>query len=394
MSSQIRKYTFLNISIALFFLASPIESIPIFKGFSIVKVSALLVIVGWTTQMFKCRRSAMINSFVIMAVYATASIIWSIDRNETVNQVFMFLWPSIIVGTAIFNSVREKDDIYLYLKFFVVGCVIAAVAVLMFRDATLAAAQYAGQDRLTAFGQDQNTLAFLLCIGFTIVLDFFRKTTATLPKYMSVGLLFVFVIVILSTGSRTGLVLTFLVFVLYFISSGNVRNFLLMISLVILLAPVVYKYIPEGIWERFSQTNDLVESGNFSERGYIWSAGLSAFKEENILLGVGYSNFSTMLRSHFGWQMASHNTYLSYLVDLGCVGLLFFLSILVRMSKIVMKIYKQHNDVYIFAYLIPFLIVMFVLETEYKRWLFMFGVIFECYYRMNKINVTQVQGKK
>ena len=317
-----------------------------------------------------------------MATYATASIIWSIERSGTVNQVVMFLWPSIIVSMAMSYSVRKIDDIYLYLKFFIIGCIIAAISTLMFRDATLAVAEYAGQDRLTAFGQDQNTLAFLLCIGCTIVLDCFKKTTKSLQKYVSMGLLFVFVLVILSTGSRTGLILTFLVFLLYFISSGSIKNFLLVITLVIVLAPFVYNYIPDSIWDRFLQTNDLVESGNFSDRGDTWSAGLSAFKDENFLFGVGYSNFSTMLHKHFGWQMASHNTYLSYLVDFGYIGLFFFLYILFIMSKIVMKIYKQHKDVYIFAYLIPFLIVMFVLETENKRWIFMFGVLFECYYRM------------
>lgn len=382
MSLQIMKYTFLNIAVALFFLASPIESISVFENFSIAKLSALFVILGWATQGFKSNHSTIIKSYVAMATYATASIIWSIERSGTVNQVVMFLWPSIIVSMAMSYSVRKIDDIYLYLKSFIIGCIIAAISTLMFRDATLAVAEYAGQDRLTAFGQDQNTLAFLLCIGCTIVLDCFKKTTKSLQKYVSMGLLFVFVLVILSTGSRTGLILTFLVFLLYFISSGSIKNFLLVITLVIVLAPFVYNYIPDSIWDRFLQTNDLVESGNFSDRGDTWSAGLSAFKDENFLFGVGYSNFSTMLHKHFGWQMASHNTYLSYLVDFGYIGLFFFLYILFIMSKIVMKIYKQHKDVYIFAYLIPFLIVMFVLETENKRWIFMFGVLFECYYRM------------
>lgn len=378
-----KKYTFLNIAIALFFLASPIESISIFEGFSIAKLSALFVVIGWATQGFKRRYSTMINSFVVMALYATASIIWSIDRSGTTNQVIMFLWPSIIVSMAMFYSIRKNEDIYLYLSFFIIGCVIAAISTLMFRDATLAAAEYAGQDRLTAFGQDQNTLAFLLCIGFTIVLNFFRKNNKSLQKYISVGMLFVFVIVILSTGSRTGLILTFLVFSLYLISSGSFKNILLMITLVIVLAPLVYNYIPESIWERFLQTNDLVESGNFSERGDIWSAGLLAFKDENFLFGVGYSNFSTMLHNHFGWQMASHNTYLSYLIDFGYCGFFFFIFILIRMTKIVIRIYTKSKDIYIFAYLLPFLIVMFVLETEYKRWIFMYGVLFESYYKLN-----------
>jgi len=383
MNLQIRKYTFLNIAIALFFLASPIESISIFEGFSIAKLSALIVVIGWANQRFKHRSSIMINSFIAMAIYATTSIIWSIDKDETTNQVFMFLWPSIVVSIAMFYSIKKNEDIYLYFISFIIGCIIAAVTTLMFRDVALATAEFAGQERLTAFEQDQNTLAFLLCIGFTIVLDFFRQSSKSLLKYLSIVLLLIFIVVILSTGSRTGLILTFLVFAFYFISCGNLKNLMLVIFLVIILSPVIYNYIPEGIWERFSETNDLVENGNFSERGDIWSAGLKAFKEENFVLGVGYFNFSTMLRQHFGWQMASHNTYLSYLIDFGYCGFFFFIFILIRMTKIVIRIYTKSKDIYIFAYLLPFLIVMFVLETEYKRWIFMYGVLFESYYRLN-----------
>lgn len=383
MFSQIRKYTFLNIAIALFFLASPIESISVVENFSIAKLSSLIVAVAWAAHRFKYKRSKMINSFVAMGLYATASIVWSIDRSVSLSQVLMFLWPSIIVSIAMYSSIEKNSDIYLYFKFYIFGCIIAAVTTLMFREATLAAAAYEGQERLTAFGQDQNTLAFLLCVGFTIVLDCFRRNLSPLLRYFCLALLLLFLVVILSTGSRTGLLLTFLVFALYFVSSGSFKNFLLIIVLAVFLAPVIYNYIPEGIWDRFSQTNDLVESGNFSDRGDIWSSGLRAFKDENFVLGVGYSNFSTMLQKHFGWSMASHNTYLSYLVDLGCVGFLFFLSILLRMGKIVTNMYKQHKDVYVYAYFIPFLAMMFSLETEYKRWIFMIGVILESYYRLN-----------
>lgn len=378
-----RSYSFLNYAIALFFLATPIESIAVFEGFSIAKLSALVVFVGWTLKGFKTSRSVMIRSFIVLALYASMTTIWSIDRTNTSNQLIKFLWPSIIVAIAMNYSIKCNEDIFLYLKAYIVGCLISTVATFLFRETTLAAAEYASQERLTAFGQDQNTLAFLLCTGFTIVLDFFRKTRNGKLKYLSIALLLLLVVVILSTGSRTGLILTAFVFGLYFMSSGSLKNFVLMILLVLLLSPVIYKYIPESIWDRFLETNDLVESGNFSDRGRIWSSGLSALATENYVLGVGYSNFSTMLRNHFGWQMASHNTYLSYLSDLGIVGFLIFLSVIYRMFIIVRKIYKVKKDIYVYAYIIPFLVVMFVLETEYKRWLFIFGVMLEAYFRLN-----------
>ena len=380
---QNNKYNVLNYAIAIFFLASPIESIALFEGFSIAKLSAIIVLFGWATQGFKTAKSIMVRGFIFLAIYASLSIIWSIDRLNTTNQVLMFLWPSIIVAIAMNYSIRYNKDIYLYLTSYIIGCLIATVNTLMFRDQALAVAEIAGQERLTAFGQDQNTLAFLLCVGSTICLDFFRKSNKVLLKYLCLTLIVSFVLVILSTGSRTGLILTAFVFCLYFLSSGSFKNFMLMILLVILLFPVIYNYIPETIWDRFMETSELMESGNFSDRGNIWEAGLSALSNENFVLGVGYSNFSTMLRNHFGWQMASHNTYLSYVSDLGIIGFLLFLRILYVMFKIIRKIFAIDKDIYVFAYIIPFFVVMFTLETEYKRWLFIFGVMIEAYYRLN-----------
>lgn len=377
------KYNVLNYAIALFFLASPIESIALFEGFSIAKFSAMGVFFGWFTQRFQTSKSIIIKDFIVLALYASLSILWSIDRQNTTTHVFMFLWPSIIVAIAMNHSIKDNKDIYLYLTSYLVGCLISIIATFMFRDQALADAKFAGQERLTAFGQDQNTLAFLLCVGFTICLDFFRKTHNAKLKYPCIALIISFIVVILSTGSRTGLVLTTFVLCLYLLSCGSFKNFMLIILLIILLSPIIYKYIPESIWDRFLQTSELMENGNFSDRGDIWESGLSALSYENYILGVGYSNFSIMLRHHFGWQMASHNTYLSYISDLGIIGFLIFLRILYVMFKIIRRIFIIEKDIYVFAYIIPFFVVMFTLETEYKRWLFIYGVMIESYYRLN-----------
>ena len=392
MLKSVKKYSFLNIAIAIFFVATSIESIAIFEGFSIVKLSSLLVLIGWFFQGFRFCLSSMLKLFVALAILATCSILWAIDSINTTNQVFSFLWPSVIVAVAMNSSIRSIKDIKLYLFSFVLGALIATSATFVFREATLAAAEYAGEERLSAFGQDQNTLAYLLCVAVTIVLDFFRQTSNTLLKIISICLLLAFIIAILSTGSRTGLIVTMFVIILFMMSNSSIKTWVTVVLLIFLLAPVVYNYIPESTWERFSETDDLVSSGNFSERGYIWSSGIQAFSSENIMLGVGYSNFSTMLNQHFGWQMASHNTYLSYLVDLGFIGLILFLIIIGKMLLITRSIMKSKGDLYIYAYIIPFLVVMFVLETEYKRWIFILGVLLESYLRMQKTASMERKG--
>lgn len=376
------KYTFLNIAIALFFMATSIESIAIFEGFSIVKLSSLIVFIGWALQGFSIRLSSILKWFVALAALATFSILWAIDSANTIGQVFRFLWPSIIVAFAMNSSIKSMRDIQLYLAAFVLGAIIATSATFLFREATLSMAEYASEERLSAFGQDQNTLAYLLSVAVTITLDFFRRTSRVLLKAICIAMMLAFVIAILSTGSRTGVIVTAIVFMLFMLSTSSIKTWITVVVVILLMAPIIYNYIPESMWARFSETEELVSSGNFSDRGFIWAAGMQAFASENILLGVGYSNFSSMLQQHFGWQMASHNTYLSYLVDLGIIGLILFLILLCKMLLFCRQIKKSGGDIYIYAYIIPFLIVMFVLETEYKRWIFILGVLLESYLRL------------
>ena len=70
---QNNKYNVLNYAIAIFFLASPIESIALFEGFSIAKLSAIIVLFGWATQGFKTAKSIMVRGFIFLAIYASLS---------------------------------------------------------------------------------------------------------------------------------------------------------------------------------------------------------------------------------------------------------------------------------------------------------------------------------
>ena len=131
------------------------------------------------------------------------------------------------------------------------------------------------------------------------------------------------------------------------------------------------------------QTSELVDDGDFSDRGVIWQSALDAFRHENFLLGVGYSNFSTMLRQHYGWQMASHNTYLTYLVEFGFVGVWTFIYVLVKMFKVATLIRKQENNAFVYCYVLPLFVFMITLETEYKRWIFMMYMLLYAWYMLN-----------
>ena len=290
------KFSLLKFSIALFFLATPLESLPLAEGFSIVKLSAIIVLVAWALSGFQRNANNPTKVFLPLLVFAVFSCLWSIDSSISINAIATFLIPSLLVAMIISNSVSCKRDIAIYLGFYIVGCLITSIAGLLTRQATLAAASYAGQERLTAFGQDQNTLAFILIMGVVPLLHLLSKNTKVMAKYFSICVIIVFVYMIASTGSRTGIIVLALIVLFYAYSARQFKVLIGIIVLAVIGLPILIQYLPESVMDRFMQTSELVHDGDFSDRGIIWQSALDAFSEENILLGVGYSNFSTMLR--------------------------------------------------------------------------------------------------
>ncbi len=369
------KIGLLQFAVALFFLATPIESISLVEDFSIVKLSSIIVLIAWALSGFEKSPNNPAKDFVPLLIYSFTSCLWSIDAVTSFNAILTFLVPSILVAMIMYSSIRCEKDIVLYLSFYVVGCLISSIAALFTRQVVLEMAKFAGEERLSAFGQDQNTLAFLLIMGVVPLLQLIAQTNKSTLKYAATAMIALISFVIASTGSRTGMIALVLCFVLFVYSAKKTKILVSSIILAIVCGAILLRFLPESITDRLSQTQELVNEGDFANRGIIWSSALKAFDDENFFLGVGYFNFSTMLRQHFGWQMSSHNTYLTYLIEFGVLGVGTFIYVLVKLLQIVRKIYKIEPNLFIYCYIMPLFVFMSTLETEYKRWLFMLYVL-------------------
>ena len=379
-----RSNKLLKISLFFFFICAPLESISLGESFSLAKLTSIIVIMAWTINGFPWPRTKMLNAFYLLLGYAFLSAIWGIDQFNSFTHIFTFLIPSILVAVAMSSSIKTKNDISFYLRGYVIGCVIAAVSGLYYRDAMLNQAIIVSQERLTAFGADQNALAYLLTMGVSCVLSYYSVTVAKWTKVLSISMIGAFSLMVLSTGSRTGLALLLTVIGGYLLFQKSAKIFFSFMAVLILFIPFVLSYLPESIMDRFMETDQLVSSGDFSNRGDIWSNGLTALSENNYILGVGYSNFKTMIRLFMGESWASHNTYLTYLSEFGIVGVPIFLYVLIVLWKYAHKISQRTGNRFIYLYVIPFFLIMLTLETEYKRWIFILGILLESWYILSK----------
>lgn len=378
----------LNYSLFFFFVCAPLESISLGESFSLAKLTSIVVIAMWAFNGFPWPKTKMLNAFYILLGYAFLSAIWGIDSANSFTRIITFLIPSVLIAVAMSASIKTKEDVSLYMTGYVIGCIVAAFSGLYYRDAMLNAAIMDSQERLTAFGADQNALAFLMSMGVVCLLSYYSATTAKWGKILSILLMGVFSLVVLSTGSRTGLVLLLAAVSGFLFFQKNKRASFLIIVLIILFIPVIVSFLPESIIDRFAETEQLVSSGDFSDRGSIWERGLEAFWDDNFVLGVGYSNFSNMLMKHFNFRLASHNTYLTYLVEFGVIGVPVFIYVLLVIWQYARKIDGLTRNRFVYFYILPLFAVMFTLETEYKRWIFILGILLESWYNLEKQSNT------
>lgn len=385
------KTSLVDVSIMFVFFTTPLESVAILENFSLTKLSVLLLVIAVLCSFPKViswKLDKVIGCYAIFCFYVICSALWGVDIENSLNRLMSFLLPTIFVCFIISNVITSKVQLQQILISYVLGCCVTCYFALNSRKEMLMEALYGDQERLTALGQDQNAYAFLLTMGIVMLLHGLHLCRSKWQKCLSVLLVILFVFIVLSTGSRMGFILLLLVFLLFV--WANKRYIFISIPLMLVAMILLLPYIPDSIFERFANIGSEINSGDFSDRGYVWKRGWDAFTQENVLFGVGYANFGQLLKMYYGgWSMASHNTYLTYLVEFGFIGFWVFGGLLWMIFRVCCNIYKHSKSLYVFAYYIPIIVTMLVLETEYKRWIFFIGILLykaEILYQESLIN--------
>lgn len=281
-----------------------------------------------------------------------------------------------------FSSLSDSN-----LKFMIPSLmlIIGVAALATLSDAMLSGVSIFGHDETSfrtrgAFGESNQTAAVLaMYFQFAVSLFLVRGKFRLLYG----GIAIVILAAIASTVSRGGLVSAGLgaIFLLWM-----VRDHLSIASktLVIMSAPLIlvlaWLLLPETyqtlLLERFSflgqEKIDLNEAS--AGRTMLWEFAYNLWKESP-LLGRGWNSFQITT------GVASHNTYMEYLVSLGLFG---FVLIMVFWSKLFLFFFKSRRFVFessegillggICAGLLSILLAIFFVNL-YKPWLFVWSFL-------------------
>lgn len=178
---------------------------------------------------------------------------------------------------------------------------------------------------------DENDFGMEMNVAIPVAFFMYQGAVANGSKSLYIGLLGLFVMALVSTGSRGGFLgLLAAGTYCWFYSPRKIMSLIVGLCLGVLVMIAA----PQEYWDRIATITDdsTMETGTAGQRVFTWGIGWEMFLA-NPILGVGQSNFPWTSGEYLAgrtWQTRSlsgrqaHSLYFTLLPELGLVGAMIF----------------------------------------------------------------------
>jgi putative inorganic carbon (hco3(-)) transporter len=153
---------------------------------------------------------------------------------------------------------------------------------------------------------------------------------------------------------------------------GLVRQRWVLLALAVFLM-TWQTFVPMSVQERVLMTYDKNEQQldtSAQDRVVLWDDAMNLF-HQNPALGAGFDTYQWQHR--IGGYTDTHNYFLKVLVETGVLGLMFFVFLLARMTRLGVKLYRTAQDPFLQSIGLGFALLMacvFVVNFFGDRWLY------------------------
>lgn len=327
--------------VAFWLLAAFVASIPSENGVTISGMGSLSKLIGilafGTGVVALFRRNILSvrapSFFLVSAVafvfWETLSYYWSIVPGVTIGRTVTYAQLLVMVW-LIWEYARTEWHRMILMQAFVVGVyILLGVAIRAFLSADEFVARNVGE----SFNPNGFAIVTALAIPMSWRLTFYWKSRWL--YWLNILYLPSALLGVVLAASRGGLLTTLAALMIIPLTFPNlklVRKLGLsafiggVVWAVVVYVPNTYPELQTNL-ERLSGTTQEVRAGNLTGRREIWAAGAEVFSQ-NTYIGVGSGGFGKAIEPIYGEAKPAHNVFLSILVDLGVVGLVLFLSML------------------------------------------------------------------
>jgi putative inorganic carbon (HCO3(-)) transporter len=187
-------------------------------------------------------------------------------------------------------------------------------------------------------------------------------------------------IIIMSTGSRTGYVATVLLAIIVFWQTLK-KHFFKAVIVSILLFTATVQFMPDSYKARFESiyTQKELQGNSTGARLQIIEDALEVISEYP--MGVGIAGFPIVRMEMFGRSQDTHNLYLEILTNTGFIGLFLFLFLIIRIikvNKLILTMTKDRKEEFTFIRATSCALIGYILA---RLFLGMFGMdMYEIYW--------------
>ncbi len=355
-TDKIKNNKLLVFCVSVYFLSLPLGAISLSQFGSVLKYIAVVPIAAYLLSNGLRFRISWISFWQLMyTLLAFASVIYSIETSMTWQRVqtnVMFSILLVCMGSAMFT----QPDLKKLKKALVWSSRITCILIMMF------GIRFGG--RLFLRGiimEDPNYLNGYLLFGFVNALQIIIGKEKVKNKLFSVVELFIYIYIVLSTGSRGGLLCIIgggsMVFLFEKVkvkqSRQIIQKFVLLI-IIIFIVSVILDYVPENVMARFHFDSIIASRG--TGRFDLWENAFNIFRGTSIgrkLLGFGAGTIGYIF-SFYGFRYAAlHNIFFEQLIEGGIVTFIVYCFLITASFKKTIR----NRDTFALAVLVGFVVL-------------------------------------
>lgn len=309
-------------------------------NFLLAVLTIMLLALG-RVPLRRYQRNGLTGLYLLLALHATLAYWFAYAGNPYNAHMYEYLIKGLLFAVVMPIFVRERMHFHAILIIIVLGLGVHGVL-----NGLKSVASAGGHQMLGPSGTvvaDRNHLSVALALVLPLLLYLQTYAVNRLIRLGYLGALCVVVLAILAGGSRGGFVAVSVVGMWLIITT---RRKGLAIILVATALVGFMAFAPENIMERMSTIQDAEDDSSFMGRVFAWRVS-SAIALSNPIFGGGFhavqvqaiwDNFknSSGLLGFLHLEVptytakAAHSIYFEVMGDLGFVGLVLFLAILMR----------------------------------------------------------------
>jgi O-antigen ligase len=257
------------------------------------------------------------------------------ERSFTILQMIIFMWIAQ-------NLLRDRPTSHLVL--FSLGA--SATLISLLQIAGITSVAYDGmQSRMTALGEDPNSFAAVLALGFLSLLGlaFFSPVKLKALRIAAVPMLGLIMVVIIRTGSRGGMLGVLCGMLILMLDTQSSRSVITNIAIVSIAIFALYTAVSSdsSAWSRLRLS---VEKGSLADREKIMPMAWKMIQERPVSGWGPYANYAELGRRLNRPTRDTHNLFLLILTEVGLIGAIpYFLAIAGTAQKAWTARAKLHN---------------------------------------------------